>query len=350
MTKILENKPADLLNNVAPYTFSQFEETLTGKYNQKVKENNQKGYCAKWCAIHTLLAPLDIVGRTLFNGANTVYKILKLACLTVVLPFNFDAFKKSWKLTSTQVLDCSLATVLSPMQPVAKIARLGVGILSPKTFFVPIEDLSVERQLDILNRSVFTQDLVFKSKAINSEKEKRTISKMTDEDEIREYEVEFHKVQNPQGLADLGILVALYNYASNWALVKGEPKYFLRGHQRVRLSELGHDNIDVKCHLFKEFQQVVNKWKQEGIVPEDLNRFFEHNFKTDDQRIVLDEFFKKGARRIEHYGDFYTSFADEGIWGKRDTPEKKQFDATFEARFKHLEAVYEKSKTNATSD
>lgn len=315
MSCFIPNKSKlDYFNEIFPDTFRQFENVLCGElnYNRKTEEvftqEEAKSYCMKKFFSHITFLPLTLPGRILFNGGKTLFKVVDFA-LTAFNSLKNNQYKKQNQVVnkSWEVLDSTLATILSPFQSIGETIRLGLAAFSPETYLQPIEALPLTTQLELL--SVKLCDLF----------------KMFKEDEK----------QSSEYYTDLRILKACYHYSRRYNLISTHKKRFSRSDQQERTYSLKGDDIQDKYQLCHQFQTILENWhsaetENQLIFLED---FFINSFKTEDQVTIMNDFFSKNWEKVYDHG-----------WLSHDPFEgKKESKEFFQNRYAELKNFWEQN-------
>lgn len=277
---------SDGFDRIFPKAFQQFEQTLNGRSDEGYYNHHRsvdvivtrctdeidqlKQECAYEAKLRVAALPFDMVGRTLYNGTLTVYKTGELIIRLFPLILNYSENKEDWIHTAKEIPDYAVATVLSPIQPIAKINTLVRGSWDPSYLYVPKEKLVVRRQLNLeLEYKSCEMDIVLN-------KLEELVPILNESEDIAS--------EQKRTAKDLLIAKALIDYSHRWCLVGRRE---------------GRESIETKIELSNKFLELLNSWHtHQKVGSEDLIRFINENFKTKKQKQVLQQFLMKPLHKI----------------------------------------------------
>jgi len=310
----------DRLDDYLPQTIYQVEEALNGKPIIKSKSpEERRAYCTRNCFKHIVLLPVEIPYLLLNNTSHALWKIAVLASrtfLVVAMPWRLPTHARLWGKTLHQLIDYSVAILVSPIQPFLKITRLFIGMMFPRSFFLKTDSLLMRRQLEIKSKNLnqfFYRKL---KKSFRDKKIERPWHLLKDNETYPSSVIEGKKVFYQKGnaaytikidqYAMLTIMGNLYDYSERWHLItshaqgfthnKGAFFYYLEGYRHIkRFSKLPQDPIHKKYLLFDNFKKLFEQWEKNSASINEtvLKTFIKDNFKTARQKQIVDDYFKK---------------------------------------------------------
>lgn len=280
-----------------PNTFEQFEQSLNGRSDKKYwpgedatneedrsllvmkyknlttdPETDLRKECRGELKWRVIALPFDAVGRTVFNGMCTIYKIMHLAIDTLYLFKGFNENKGELKRTFKEIPDFGLATLVSPLQPIAKIGMLLVGCVDPKKIYVPYEEITDRRQKEIQLQydyvNIYNDFIRLSNVAKDCEKSSKTAM-------------------------DILIAEALFKYSSRWDLIRAASIGIKATLWAVK------EPVDIRLEFTKKFKELLLKWRTEKEVKSnDLSAFIKEAFNTRYQKKILQQFKIKPLNKI----------------------------------------------------
>lgn len=293
----------DTLDEYFPETFSrQWDQIINGRSNQilvKIGEENFKydtisdSACKKICAKKlwkkVILLPFDAIGRTIYSGTYTIFKILEWS------KFSFLAFKdpnetnkKNWTRANWAVLDGLLATGLSPFQGSVKACRIFLAIFAPST--------------------------LYKHPLLQNIRHRKTF-------EIKELQLEFRKAiekvaLSPQQLGEnyldtiayALIMKGCFDYAVRWNVFNSSStnnNFANRRDLQIIYKKMPVDSIKEQYTLAMAFRKAL----QSGFTQDSFNALIQE-FETEKQKQVLNRFFNKGFYTFWDNSQYHQIYAD----------------------------------------
>lgn len=261
----------DRLDQCFPKTVSQFQTAIDGK-SELASRGEERKLCLQQSFLNFVFAPLIIPAGATYNFIKVVMKAGLLTWRTFPLLGNYEQNINLWKRDAHRLVDHSVATLLFPLQPITKAARLALGVIHPSFVFKKREKLLVRRQLKRLHYDL-----------------RKRIGALPKENDLKR-------------LAHRILFYALLDYSYRWQLTQTIVKKWgsrdLQGHSvgywrtKKELARVKDDTTQQKADLFKTFVDTL-EGLEAGKESKKLLKDLFQQFQTEKQKAVLHNFAKK---------------------------------------------------------